>query len=418
MVTQPFTWIGNQAVSTPEAARRQRAIAESLIGRSSTPASNWGQGLNHIASALTGTVLQGRADEAEATGRDEIAAMLVGLSPDSGFSDIAAALSNPWIADNPGASSIASALLGQNLQRNDPMYQMNLERAGLELDALRNPAVDPFAGTQVINNQLVGMGDGGPQVLGDFRTNDMFNQLSPEEAAARGLDPNKAWQVGPDNRVYEAGNSPLVTVNTGDQQTPGWKKIDETFGETYLDWVSGGWADTQKQLQQLEEASNILANSGDVTGAVGLLPREVAAFVNPDGTIARENVEEVVQRSLREILGAQFTEREGERLIARAFNPLLSPQENAKRVSRLLDTIRGMAESKQGMVNYFDENGTLRGFQGQRVNARALDDLAKDFGASPEETTAPAVNQSPGNPEIMNNIAPQSSGGVIDWTNL
>lgn len=211
MATGPFQWIGNQAVSTPEAARRQRAVAESLIGRSSTPAQNWGQGLNHIASALTGTVLQGRADEAEAAGRGEIAAMLAGLSPDSGFSDIAAALSNPWIADNPGASSIASALLGQNLQRNDPMYQMQLERAGLELEALRNPAP---AAPVFEGGQWWDIASGQPNALTEANVDPTAN-MQDYNAYAQYEVANGREPLGPLEYAQAVRSSGATNINVG-----------------------------------------------------------------------------------------------------------------------------------------------------------------------------------------------------------
>src|SRR5690606_28624908 len=114
-------------------------------------------------------------------------------------------------------------------------------------------------------------------------------------------------------------------------------------------------------------------------------PDSLRPFINPNGTVARENVEEVVQRSLREILGAQFTEKEGERLISRAFNPLMTPEENARRVRRLMQTIGSMADAKQDMVDYFDQNGTLRGYKGSRPTASQIERLADEFGKSPDE---------------------------------
>ena len=54
--------------------------------------------------------------------------------------------------------------------------------------------------------------------------------------------------------------------------------------------------------------------------ALGLLfhhvtfaPDLVNAFINPGATDVRENIESVVQRNLKAVLGAQFTEKEGER---------------------------------------------------------------------------------------------------------
>lgn len=136
-----FFWEGNTGgVTTPQQAARKRAISEAMLGQSRSGANNWGEGLARVAQALTGTVLEGRASDAERAGADEVAALLAGLSPESGFSDISAALANPWLAESPGAAAIAQALLGENMRRSDPMYGIGLEKAQLELDRLRNPA--------------------------------------------------------------------------------------------------------------------------------------------------------------------------------------------------------------------------------------------------------------------------------------
>lgn len=91
---------------------------------------------------------------------------------------------DPWARKQYGG--IIDALMGSEMQQrqqaSDPLRQLQIERATLENAQLRNPTVDPFAGTQVINGQLVRMGNGGPQVMGDFRTPDV-------------VDPNKAPTV-------------------------------------------------------------------------------------------------------------------------------------------------------------------------------------------------------------------------------
>ena len=85
----------------------------------------------------------------------------------------------------------------------------------------------------------------------------------------------------------------------------------------------------------------------------------------PESIAMHEAVEEVLQRNLRLILGAQFTQKEGERLIERAYNPALSEAENKKRVDRLITQIKQAAKAKEDASRYFENNGTLVGFRGQ-----------------------------------------------------
>jgi len=98
---------------------------------------------------------------------------------------------------------------------------------------------------------------------------------------------------------------------------------------------------------------------------VGLIPEKARAFSNQAAVDAKNKVEEVAQRNLRLVLGAQFTQVEGERLIARAYNPSLAPSVNAARVKALADQIRTAAKAKEDAARYFEENGTLAGWKGR-----------------------------------------------------
>jgi len=149
--------------------------------------------------------------------------------------------------------------------------------------------------------------------------------------------------------------------------TPAQKSVDEAFGKDYAEFVAGGGsADSRKQLSQIEEVGTALASGDNLTGPVlGLVPDFITAFTNPESVDVRERFEEVVQRNLRLVLGAQFTEKEGERLISRAYNPRLSEELNGQRVTRLLTQMGQAAAAKNRAAAYFEENGTLQGYQGK-----------------------------------------------------
>lgn len=150
--------------------------------------------------------------------------------------------------------------------------------------------------------------------------------------------------------------------------TEGQKSVDRAFGKEYADYQAGGGsADVEKQVRQLDQVAAELEKPGnDYTGpAVGLVNDKVRAFTNPEAVAAKNKVEEVAQRNLRLVLGAQFTQVEGERLIARAYNPSLSPAENASRVKALSTQIKTAAKVKEDAARYFEENGTLTGWKGR-----------------------------------------------------
>jgi hypothetical protein len=116
-----------------------------------------------------------------------------------------------------------------------------------------------------------------------------------------------------------------------------------------------------------------------------------------EGVNIQEMVESTVQRSLRVILGAQFTEKEGERLIARAYNPKLPPKVNADRVQRLLDQLQRAYDGKREAAAYYEANGTLQGFRGRTAWRMSDFDPGKDAPASKQSASPPpAIDRNPG----------------------
>jgi hypothetical protein len=157
-----------------------------------------------------------------------------------------------------------------------------------------------------------------------------------------------------------------VNVSMGGKLTPGQEAIDKDYAKQFNEWTSGGgFSDAQKQIQQLDSAANMLTTQSGLTGpAIGLLPEKSLPLLNPRAASVKESVEEVVQRNLRLILGAQFTEKEGERLISRAYNIALPQEENARRLKLLTEQVASAARAKQEAADYFSKNGTLRGWNG------------------------------------------------------
>ena len=87
-------------------------------------------------------------------------------------------------------------------------------------------------------------------------------------------------------------------------------------------------------------------------------------LINPDAENAKEMVQEVVQRNLKTILGAQFAQKEGEQLISRAYNPMLPPDVNSRRLAKLYQQMDIARQQRETMAKYFEENYTLRGYSG------------------------------------------------------
>lgn len=315
----------------------RNAVIQSLMAQGARPANNVGQGLasagNSILSAL---LMRKQMGEESARADSAFAAMQDAIGADPSLANdpfVSRLMQNPDIG-----KQVAPQIMGQMLQN-------------------RFAAPDLPTGMR--------MGPSGPEYIPEY----LEGQLRLRSAGRTSI-----------NNVVNAG-------------TPGQDKLDESFAGDLAGVISeGGFADAEKQVDQLRSARDALAAvvegraNKNLTGPViGSIPDSVLSFTNPDAIATRERVEEVVQRNLRQVLGAQFTDKEGERLISRAFNPRLSEAENLRRVDALLGAVeRGLEERKQA-ARYFQENGTLRGYNGRSVTVPDIDaalDAASSVGSS------------------------------------
>ena len=170
-------------------------------------------------------------------------------------------------------------------------------------------------------------------------------------------------------KILKSGTNIQVGAD-GKPQTELEKEIDKSYAKDYLTWTQGGGADMAGQVAQIGNVLSRLEGGENLTGPMfGLLQDlgpTMSSIFAPQATDASELVSEVVQRNLRIILGAQFTEKEGAALIKRAYNPALPPKENAARLRKLYTQMQSAVEQRTDMARYTEENGTLKGYKGKR----------------------------------------------------
>jgi hypothetical protein len=160
--------------------------------------------------------------------------------------------------------------------------------------------------------------------------------------------------------------------------TPAQKAADMAFGKDYNDFVAGGGIGTiQKNLKQLDDAIAKIETSkkagSSLSGrAVGLADSSgTLSYLFPDAAEVKDLVGGVAQSNLRQVLGGQFAQKEGEALLARAYNPAQPVEDNLRRLKALRDQINTAANAKIQSVGFFEENGTLAGFRPGAYGASA-----------------------------------------------
>jgi hypothetical protein len=183
--------------------------------------------------------------------------------------------------------------------------------------------------------------------------------------------------------------------------TPLETKVEEKSAQDLVDFtIGGGFSDVQKGLSQLEIAKQTLQTQpeGRITGKlVGAQDDTgILKYTNPTAQDTKEQVQEIAQRNLRLILGPQFTAKEGEALINRVYNPALPQSVNVKRLDLLQEQMTSAAKTKQEAVDYYNTNGTLKGFKGKLYNSTS--EFLNEYNTkikSTEKTPAKAATQQP-----------------------
>jgi hypothetical protein len=158
--------------------------------------------------------------------------------------------------------------------------------------------------------------------------------------------------------------------------TPGEKKRDEDFAKKANEWdATGGFASFAGNLDRLKGSVVELEKDGDLANTV--MPKFMRDIFKPESSKTQEDIEFVAQQSLKQILGGQFSKEEGAQLIQRTYNPRLPDEVNVRKLNTLIKQLDVQGRAKQAALDYFKENGTLKGFKG--TSATTISDFEKEL---------------------------------------
>lgn len=272
--------------------------------------------------------------------------------------------------------SMASDLQSKNYQGALAKYAQ-LDPEGVKSLLPQMEKIDPS-----LKGQLAFSGEGGQLAA---QTEYGANQRQLLDAKLRSEEKLKAAEL-----ANKATTAPQ-------EFTPGEKALDQAFAKDYAEYIkSGGAAKVEKSLKNLSVAENLFKQGKGAS--TGLISKTFAAFapdaaqniLTPDVAKARDNIKDTVNQSLRAILGAQFTEKEGERLMQNTFNPSLGPKENLRRLDVLKQSILETARAQQGAIEHFKKNRTLRGYEGPMPGATTAAELTDSLLNKIESSSQPS----------------------------
>lgn len=211
------------------------------------------------------------------------------------------------------------------------------------------------------------------------------------------LKPQEYGFTAAGDKVFRTNKRTGEATPVAGTPTAADKALDTKSGQDFAEYVAGGgYADAAKNIAEISDVVKRLNSGEALTGpTIGLQPRKILELTNPSAADTLDRVENVVQRNLRLILGAQFTQEEGNRLIARAYNPTLPPEMNAKRLNALMTQMQLAADAKEAAWKHYQENGTMKGYSGPTVSVasfrnRMEQEWAKMGGATNRPSGPPA----------------------------
>jgi hypothetical protein len=259
-------------------------------------------------------------------------------------------------------------------------------------------------GFQNMQNQARARSDLARQ-LENQRINNMYKQ-----ALTQNLQPRTKFQdiaggaftrkINPDGTSEIVENPDIANYL---QQLAETKRLSATGGltktqikrdELFLkDYDPAKFAQSQKNIAILETAYKDIDPTDDFQ-ASGLPYQQfpdndllqTGARIFGEGA-RREDIEQrirsVTQESLRALLGGQFAEREGERIIRNAYNPALPEEFNRARLKTTIDTLKRVEAEQRARINHFEKFQTLAGYKNANLD---LEEVMRNVDKAYEQT--------------------------------
>jgi hypothetical protein len=213
----------------------------------------------------------------------------------------------------------------------------------------------------------------------DWKTNDRGDWVRIHMAQIRGQSQPTQYRGRTPSRGQIAAES---------------RRIDQ-----YDEWFGGREAQFEKNLDTFNEvlfeldqriADRQIEGGGDwanddgsgfyqaMKGALVSRMPFMGSALRPEDTNTLDLVRAVVFQSLKETLGGQFAEREATALVQAAYNPMLPPKVNRRRIQRLMRELRSTDHYMTSMADYYHRTGELAFYTHQ--NAEEAWDLAVQTG--------------------------------------
>lgn len=353
------------AIEDFDAMKEQDAMDKSMKAPVATPPStkvpNMGSLKENIAPSTQS------APSAVATPQEDILAQLK-AARDANVASLAGARQSDKMTELGNLIMKSGAMAGEGIVNQSGNTKIKLDAAQSATDESK------FANEGAKSKLEALMQDYGiTKGIDDTAYNRKKDDLARKDKLDERADENKYR-----NRMLDITESKNKT-DKKESDGAGQKKLDQEFAKEYQDWSSGGQKIAQSEIGKLKGALNKL-ETGKVTtgGLTGMFPDQMTSN---KVLSARSDIQSSVMGSLRALLGAQFTEKEGERVIKNTWNEADSTENNIARVKRLVGDLENKANDKTQKSKYFENKGsTLKGYDASFSNNNSQQSTSPSVG--------------------------------------
>jgi hypothetical protein len=205
-----------------------------------------------------------------------------------------------------------------------------------------------------------------PENATDAQYLQVFRQFGSPDQQARAIEASIARRERLDAKAKGDGSASSLGPLTVAQ-----KSVDTKFGKEYTEYFSGGGINNlEKNVSELARAIKLIddAPEGATSGRlIGLADKTgQLTFVSQKAADIKDIIGGVAQSNLRQILGGQFAQKEGEALLQRQYDTGQTKANNLKRLRSLYDQASDTIKDKKAAAQYYEEFGTLKGFKGTK----------------------------------------------------
>lgn len=328
----------------------------------------WAKAIYHLAPAILGA-LSGSAGRAAAL--PSLKMNIDSLRRDEDFA------LRTYNASKERLDKLERGLLASKKGKQDEAIRrstLEIEKAKMRIDALRDNAnMTAKERSEAIQEEQKKVENLVGNVLGTSKEITTFEQRADEFKSRMDLEKEKL------KKGVKKG---------GPAQTPFQKAQEAALGKNAADYYTNDRAAMVNNLSKIQAALTNLRNSASGKSETlfgqgrGLMPDALRAFTNPLAIQTKEDVRSAIIDTLRPTLGAQFTEKEGERIQSFALNDNLSDEQNAIRVQRLFEYIKKKVEFQDAMFEHLNKGRPFRTFNFAKYGMKPTDSMTGEIPGS------------------------------------